>query len=180
MAIVVVEGIDRVGKTTFTDRLQSKLGPSRSFVFKHDCSIVDYASMDDDNETDKMVQLLEMYNQMQSIDAETTVVIFDRFHVSNAVYGIVERGYDFKNACENFNVVDAMLHRLYAHIVYVKPTSVAKSSAEHGTSLKLHDELFDMFMASSSCRKVICDYYSLDAAVDYVLYDGDGDCDVRR
>lgn len=179
MAIVVVEGIDRVGKTTFTDRLQSKLGAGRSFVFKHDCSIVDYAGMDDDNETDKMVQLLEMYSQLQAVSGDDSVLVFDRFHVSNAVYGIIERRYDFKNACENFDIVDSMLHRLYAHLVYVKPTSVARSSAEHGTSLKRHDELFDLFMASSSCDKVICDYYSLDAAVDYILFNGDGDCDVR-
>lgn len=179
MAIVVVEGIDRVGKTTFTDRLQSKLGTSRSFVFKHDCSIVDYASMDDDNETDKMVQLLEMYSQLQAVSGDDSIIVFDRFHASNAVYGIIERSYDFKNACENFDIVDGMLHRLNACVVYVKPTSIVRSSTEHGSSLKLHDELFDLFMASSSCDKVICDYYSLDAAVDYVMYDGDGGCDVR-
>ena len=179
MAIIVVEGIDRVGKTTFIDKLQSKLGIGRSFVFKHDCSIVDYTDMDDDNEADKMVQLLEMCSQLHAVSKDDFVLLFDRFHISNAIYGIIERNYDFKNACENFGIVDDLLRRLNAHIVYVKPTSIERSSAEHGASLKLHDKLFDSFIALSSCNKVVCDYYSLDEAVDYVMYDGDGDYDVR-
>lgn len=179
MAIIVVEGIDRVGKTTFISKLQSKLGTGHSFVFKHNCSIVDYADMDDDNEADKMVQLLEMCSQIYAVSKDDFVLLFDRFHASNAVYGIIERNYDFKNACENFEIIDDLLRKFNTYIVYVKPTNIERSSTEHGKSLKLHDKLFDLFIALSSCNKVVCDYYSLDEAIDYVTYDSDGDFYVR-
>ena len=55
--LVIVEGIDRVGKTTFIDRLKSE--DKGLHIFKHDKSIIDYSEMNDNNEADKMVQLLE-------------------------------------------------------------------------------------------------------------------------
>ena len=82
--IIVVEGIDRVGKTTLCNKIKEMTGYE---IFKHSGNF-DYKRMDNDNETDKMLQVLKI------AEIGKANIIFDRFHFSDFCYGTIERDYN--------------------------------------------------------------------------------------
>jgi hypothetical protein len=154
--IVIVEGIDRVGKTTLCNKLCS-MYPSFS-VYKHDCSVMSYKDMDNVNEADKQLQLLDMYGLLGGD------IIFDRFNMSDTVYGVMNRrpGYIYdilsNNTYYHFNLIDKKLHELGAFIVMVEPVDINESSKQHGIDLSEHHDLFNVLFDASTCDKVKVDY----------------------
>lgn len=155
MSIIVVDGIDRVGKTTIANkiRVESELDPFKKFkMYKHDESFVSYDKMDTDNEADKMAQLLTM------ADMFNCNVLFDRFHLSDFVYGVVGRGYKFSDAYRNMRAIDKMLADMNSVLVYVKPVDLKRSSDEHGSSLEMHHRLMEAAFEDSFMNKIAVDY----------------------
>lgn len=157
--VIVVEGIDRVGKTTFVNKLSKRSGIP---VFKHDASSFQYEMMDNENETDKMLQLLEM---VEMLDGD---VIFDRFHMSEFVYGVINRGYLYEEAKQRFKTIDEKLASMGAVVCYIKPVDIERSVLEHGRDLKEHSVLFDTLWDGTSCNGFIFDYNAIDKAVKQV------------
>lgn len=159
--IIIVEGIDRVGKTTLCNKLSKEL---RMPIYKHDNKQFDYSRMDNDNETDKMLQLIDLYG---ILDGD---VIFDRFHMSDLVYGIMLRNYNIQLASKNYKLIDDRLSGLWrqeAILILVKSTDIEKSSHEHGADLAEYDRLMQTaFDMSSIEMKYICDYNSIDSVVE--------------
>lgn len=155
MSIIVVEGIDRVGKTTIANKIlvESVLDTFTNFtMYKHDESFVSYDKMDTDNEADKMAQLLTMADMLDGN------VLFDRFHLSDFVYGVVGRGYKFSDAYRNMRAIDKMLSDMNSVLVYVKPVDLKMSSDEHGSDLTIHDRLMDAAFNDSLMNKIEVDY----------------------
>ena len=155
MSIIVIEGIDRVGKTTIANKIQaeSELYQLMKFqMYKHDESLVSYDKMDTDNEADKMAQLLTI------ADMFCCNVLFDRFHLSDFVYGVVERGYKFSDAYRNMQAIDMMLSDMDSVLVYVKPVDIKRSSDEHGSDLTMHDRLMDAVFHDSLMNRIEVDY----------------------
>ena len=155
MSIIVVDGIDRVGKTTIANKIQAESEFDRIMKFqtyKHDESFVSYDKMDTDNEADKMAQLLTM------ADMFNCNVLFDRFHLSDFVYGIVGRGYKFSDAYNNMRAIDMMLADMNSVLVYVKPVDLKRSSEEHGSDLTMHDRLMDAAFNDSLMNKIEVNY----------------------
>lgn len=158
--IIVVEGIDRVGKTTLVNKIES-LGFR---TYKHNDKSKDYSKMTDDGETDTMLAmlwLLKLYPENN--------IIFDRFHISNTAYGILNRNYDKEKAFQNNKKIDKMLADLNAVLVYVEPADLERSNKEHGKDqsecLALTIKLFNN---SAIPNKIICNYDSLDKVVEYI------------
>ena len=114
--IIIVEGIDRVGKTTLCNKLSQKTNIP---IYKHKKS--NYSEMKNDIETDVMIQLIDLYKLLNGN------IIFDRFHWSDFVYGALERNYSIANAYNNINIIESKL-KDNAIIIYVKPTDINKSS----------------------------------------------------
>ena len=155
MSIIVVEGIDRVGKTTIANKIQaeSEFDQFMKFhTYKHDESFVGYDKMDTDNEADKMAQLLTI------ADMFGCNVLFDRFHLSDFVYGIIGRGYKFSDAYRNMQAIDTMLADMNSVLVYVKPVDLKRSSEEHGSDLTMHDRLMDAAFNDSMMNKIEVNY----------------------
>ena len=155
MSIIVVEGIYRVCKTTIANkiRVESGLDPFTKFMmYKHDESFISYDKMDTDNEADKMAQLLMM------ADMFNCNVLFDRFHLSDFVYGLIGRGYKFSDAYRNMRAIDTMLSDMNSVLVYVKPVDLKRSSDEHGSDLTMHDRLMDATFNDSLMNKIEVDY----------------------
>lgn len=157
--IVIVEGIDRVGKTTLCNALSTRLNLP---IYKHNISRIDYPKMDNDNETDKMLQLIELLRMTNSS------IIFDRFHLSEYVYGTIERDYDKEHALSNFKLIDDELKFKHIVLILVQPTDVEQSSREHGLSLVKHSEAFDKLFELSDIRKLTCTYDTIDKIVEEV------------
>lgn len=162
--IVIVEGIDRVGKTTLCNKIHEL---NNIPVFKHSNESFDYSKMDNDNETDKMLQLVEL------ISITKSDIIFDRFHLSEFVYGVCERNYSFRDAYMNRILVDDMLCRVGAVLVYVEPVSVAWSSNKHGSNLNIHDKLMKASFEDSNMKKIVTsfDKFKDDVECEKLIYE---------
>lgn len=157
--VIIVEGIDRVGKTTLVNMLHNVTGFP---VYKNNTSFR-LEDMDNENETDKMIKMLQV---CQLTNAN---IIFDRFHWTDLVYGVVQRGYDYDIATKNKILIEDMLEKMGALIILVKPTDVYASSEQHGGNLFYHDGLFNTLYDQSHMLKYSCRFPTLDSAKQWVV-----------
>ncbi|WP_291632232.1 hypothetical protein [Clostridium sp.] len=148
--IIIVEGIDRVGKTTLCNKLQKEL---QLQIFKHKNKDFDYKKMDNENETDKMLQLLQLNSYCKE-----TAIIFDRFCWSDIVYGTLERNYDMAEAMRNLDKIEIELVKQNALIILMESEDLIRSSLEHGANLKQYDILFEKIYKISRVKRVKCSY----------------------
>lgn len=136
--IIIVEGIDRIGKTTLCNKISEV---TKIPIHKYN-GIIPYSEMKNKQETDKMLSLIQL------VEETKTDIIFDRFHLTDCVYGIVERGYKVGKALKNVRLINERLQQ-YAEagntvcVLLMRPTSLMKSSEEHGTDLSYHNQMFD-------------------------------------
>lgn len=156
--IVIVEGIDRVGKTTLVDRLKRETG----FAIYHDGMNFPVEKRDNDNETDKMYKMLQVYK------AGKPDIIFDRFHWTDFVYGCLQRDYSFAKALRNKDLLETELWIQKAVIVLVKPTNIEESSLQHGSDLSRHEQLFELLFNESKLKKITCTYHTISEAQKWV------------
>ena len=158
--IIIVEGIDRVGKTTLCNRLRQEIGYP---VFKHNKSEFSYDQMDTSNETDKMIQMLEVAHSCNGN------IIFDRFHLSECIYGTKLRDYNKEEAFKNCIKIDKYLASIGACLIYVSPTNIKRSSFEHGSDLTDYNHLFHQFYNLTRIKnKINVNFHTLDQAIGYV------------
>lgn len=158
--IIIVEGIDRVGKTTLCNKLHEEFNIP---IYKHN-GIIPYNKMDNFEETDKMIYVKEF------IELTNISLIFDRFHLTDFVYGELERNYDIINAKNNFKIIDDAISELDdVFLIYILPTDIQKSSKEHGKDLRTHDSKFYyLFKKSKIKNKWRCTYNTLDEAILFI------------
>lgn len=161
--IVIIDSIDRVGKTTLATKLSEALNGK---IYKHSEKNKGYCKMTDDGETAAMLAMIDMY----ALYPENTI-IFDRFHLSNYVYGRIHRNYDETTALQNFDKIDENLAELdNVYLVKVNPTDIERSSREHGSSLVEHQKLFDfLYNRSKIENKFECDYNTMDEVVSKII-----------
>lgn len=160
--IIAVEGIDRTGKSTFCEALSNNTGfvnfyaPESDIVKNEDKNMFD--------EADKCLKLAVL------ADSSATDVVFDRFHISDFVYGIVNRNYNAKEAMKLFKKVDKKLAKLGVVVYYFQPKTVAYSSVLEGRDLSKEYELFEAFKEASSCVVVETDYDHVTQQVKRLMY----------
>lgn len=158
--IVIVEGIDRVGKSTLCKKLSEETGIK---IFKRkNLSSFGFDKMDNDNETDKEIQMLEIA-RIGNVN-----LIFDRLYFSDLVYGYSERSYDMYDALDNFEKVENQLKDMDAVLILVNPTDIESSSKQHGKDLNSYFLMFNFLFRISSMKKIKCDYNSIDETVEKV------------
>ena len=148
--IIAVEGIDRTGKSTFCEALSENTGFVNFYVPESDIVRNEDKNMYD--EADKCLKLAILAG------LSSTDVVFDRFHISDFVYGVLNRGYDIDEASKLFKKVDEKLAKLGVVVYYFKPKTVAYSSVLEGRDLSKEYELFEFFKEASSCVVVETDY----------------------
>ena len=158
--IIIVEGIDRVGKTTLANKLDTELGID---VLKMDRAGGNNSSTYDSAYKNfiRMMTLVEFWN-WNGFDQD---IVIDRFHWTEAVYSKVDRNND--KPLELMKVVEnsMLLHRNKYVIVQVQPTDIERSSSEHGSDLSEHEALFDKLYEQSDLQKIRCKYGSIDKVV---------------
>lgn len=158
--IIIVEGIDRVGKSTLCKMIEKELKIS---VHKYN-GIVPYNKMKNIEETDKILNSLQLVEELKGN------IIFDRLYFTDYVYGILERNYDVIEASKNFEKIDSKISNINdVFLIYVLPIDIEKSSIEHGKSLEKHNKLFyDLFKESKIKNKFRCDYNTLNEAILFI------------
>lgn len=160
--IVIIDSIDRVGKTTLANKLAEAINGK---IYKHSEGFKTYGKMTDDGETSTMLAMIDLYKLYPE-----NIVIFDRFHLSNTVYGRIHRGYDFIESLINFMTIDNALAELDdVYLVKVNPTDIKRSSAEHGSNLIEHQKMFDgLFEISKIKNKYECNYLTMDEVINVI------------
>lgn len=159
--IVVVEGIDRVGKTTLVDKLV-KAGFKR---LKDQFTINEFIKKFDDYSVGKCESFVEAAKQLES---EGYNVVIDRLHLTEYVYGATKR-------CGIVNdkavwAIDMMLANLGAYVCYVKPSDLELSNELAGVDQSKRVDMFEFATAMSSMHIIYCDYDSLDDAFHQIMY----------
>lgn len=157
MRLIIIEGIDRVGKTTLIHHIK-KHTKNKCVVFKD--SYITNANIDETTASEKIKSTLNTLIAMEQADLDITVVM-DRFHLTELVYGYLDRGYlnIYVNNVDHYianNFKDVTL-------VVVQPTDINKSSKEHGKSLDAHDAMFKALINSTNIKNIeVCNYHSME------------------
>ena len=156
MAIIIVEGVDRVGKTTLCEKLEDELGYKR---FRDDFRYYGNYKQKSIN-TEKINTLMNLI-EGGFIDN----IILDRFHLTEYVYGDIERGYENKDMLD----IDTRLSKLdNVLLVYISPTDVEKSSEQHGKDLRRHERGMQRFLNKSKLQKINISYNDMDVAIEMI------------
>lgn len=155
--IIIVDGIDRVGKTTLCNMLSEALNYP---VGKDDSR---YANTYDD-----MLINAEKDNTFVNLIEQGCLkdVIFDRFHFTEYVYGCIDRGYTNHYMID----IDERLGKLdNVLLILVRSENIQVSSKEHGKSLLRHDSLFcKLYETTKIKNKMIVEYSMFSSIVDYI------------
>lgn len=153
--ILIVEGIDRVGKSTFIRRLEERLD------YKEFRPRQDIFERTKDCETAKCFVTLEA---LRIFDECNIDIVIDRFHISEYVYGMIDRKY----LNLNMKWIDNDLSKMNCKIVFFSPENLEQSSEEHGKDLSLHHLLFKHFCASSKLDIIECKHGDIEMIVDRI------------
>lgn len=159
--IVLVEGIDKVGKTTLANKLVNA-----GFVYLKDEFVIPREMVT--NFPDYSIGKCESFVKVaQDLHNQGKNVVIDRLHLTELVYGEVERaGVVNKNGCF---AIDMALASLGAILCYVAPSNIELSNELHGSPQNKKAELFDYAYRLSSMRKMRCVYEGIDETVAWIL-----------
>lgn len=165
--IIIIEGIDRVGKTTLANRLSEKFNIP---IYKQERiggNEIDLNPI----RSGKTLAATNMY--VNYIRAKSLVefwnwsgfnqhIIMDRFHWTESVYSLIERNsveqmYNMRNI-EN----DMLKQKDKYFVIHVMPVDIKWCNKQHGSNLNKHQEEFDKLYNDSMLNKKKCTFYSFD------------------
>lgn len=159
--IVVVEGIDRVGKTTLAKKLEDA-----GFVYLKDEFLIPSSNVS--NFAEYSIGKCDSFVKVaKELDAKGKHVVIDRLHLTEAVYGKIDRlgNVSFSGVFS----IDMTLANLGAYLVYLKPTDISFCNEQHGSDLSEKSKLFDYFYDMSSMKKIQITHESMDWLFERVL-----------
>ncbi len=160
--VIILEGIDRVGKTTLVNKLSEELNAEKFKAERIDASynkgesnIFNYGYC---------MGQVQLFNKTYA-DSKDRHIIIDRFHWTEYVYTKVQRDKRITN-CYMKNIESEMLKNRKGYLVILMmPVDINVCSRAHGSDLKKHQELFEMAYKDSNLLKYKCTYFSNDMAI---------------
>lgn len=161
--IIIIEGIDRVGKTTLAQKLSGEFGIP---ILKQERIGGNEQSTDDSALINygRAVGLIDFWNW----EGFNQNIIVDRFHWTEAVYSLVDRNSpEVRTMMENVEAEMLKQKDKYL-IIQVMPVDIKLSSRQHGSDLVRHQKEFDDLYDKSKLNKYRCTYYSYGACIDEV------------
>lgn len=169
--LIIVEGIDRVGKTTLIDKLHERYNlPIFSDKYLEFNALVNHneSIAIKTNKTDikssiiNIERMNSLTNYLSQFGVQQNILV-DRFHMSEYVYSKVERNFDSLDA---FKIIDNRLSELGTIIIYVRHLDIDLSSELHGKKLNKHANEFDKIMLETNCKLFVTNYNDIDDFVD--------------
>lgn len=166
--VIIFEGIDRVGKTTLANKISKELGIK---VYKKERECGNSGLINNYNYAINYGNALGHVQLWNSNVFEGNNIIVDRFHWTEYVYSYFDRNYtnNYMISIEN----EMLKHRENYIMVLVQPTDLKKSEEEHGSSLELHNDMFNNLYEYTSLQKIKCKYndygYLVGAIKGYML-----------
>ena len=171
--IIIIEGIDRVGKTTLANKLSEQYNIP---IYKQER----IGGNDIQLNLERAGNMLKESNVVMNYCRARTLVdfwnwsgfkeniIMDRFHWTEAVYGLCDR-----NSDEPMRMMEAIERQMLEQkdkylIIQVMPVDIKTSSRQHGYDLTRHQKEFDRLYNMSKLNKCRCSYYSFEVAIEEV------------
>lgn len=158
--IVVVEGIDRVGKTTLVKKLVKAgfIDLKDEFILKYPFykNFSDYSL----GKCDSFIAIIKKLNE------EGKNVVIDRLHITEMVYGKVVRK---ETNFEGCMALDMELSNMNAMLCYLRPANIRLSNELAGEDQTEKHVLFEHYTKMSSMRKVVGDYDAIDEIANYII-----------
>lgn len=157
--VIIVEGIDRVGKTTLVEKMCKEFGYQR---FRDD-----FRYMPQDAPYANQRVNTEKINTLMNLIEQGLVdnVVLDRFHFTEYVYGLCDRGYvNYDDMVD----IDKRLGRLEnIALVWVHSTDIERSSREHGKDLSEHEsQMCKLYERSEIENKAVAVYGGFDEIIE--------------
>lgn len=173
--VIIIEGIDRVGKTTLANMLSERFNIP---IYKQERiggnEIQLNMSCRNNGRLMKSSNLLMNYTRARTLVdfwnwmGYNENIIMDRFHWTEAVYGLVDRhSPEVRTMMENIEVEMLKQKDKYL-IIQVMPVDIKWSSRQHGSDLTRHQKEFDDLYDKSKMNKYRCTYFSYDMCIDEV------------
>lgn len=161
--IVIVEGVDRVGKTTFINKL-CELG----FVpFKDKFLCIDpELSIEGGFENYSFGKCETAAIMLEQLSNMKQNVVMDRLHLTEFVYGLCDRG---KTQSDFIFKLDNWLSKVDAKIVFVHTSDTVITNSEAGRDMSAHELTMRRLSKLLSCQIIHTDYNNLDFAVRQVI-----------
>ena len=171
--VIIIEGIDRVGKTTLANKISEEFDVP---IYKQDRIGGNFVNLSRRRSGNTMIQQNVLHNYIRAntlVDfwnwsGFTQNIIMDRFHWTEAVYSLIDR--NSPEQYENMKLIEKSMleHKDKYMIIYVVPTDINWSSRQHGKDLTRHNEEFNMLYKDSKLNKYMCSLFSIDMAIDKV------------
>lgn len=173
--VIIIEGIDRVGKTTLANMLSERFNIP---IYKQERiggnEIQLNMSCRNNGRLMKSSNLLMNYTRARTLVdfwnwmGYNENIIMDRFHWTEAVYGFVDRhNPEVRTMMENIEAEMLKQKDKYL-IIQVMPVDIKWSSRQHGSDLTRHQKEFDDLYNKSKMNKYRCTYFSYDMCIDEV------------
>jgi thymidylate kinase len=170
--VIIIEGIDRVGKTTLATMLQDELtksNPLSALNFKAERVEIPLLKLDEANILNFgcCMGQVQLFNQAYAKRKDNHIII-DRFHWTEYVYTKINRDKQLSKYYLNKIDAEILKEKDGYLIIHVMPTDMKWSSKQHGSNLKEHELLFEELYNESNLNKYRCTFKSLNLAVDKV------------
>lgn len=158
--IIIIEGIDRVGKTTLANMLSKEFNIP---VFKKD-RICGNEAKDEEAAAFNYGNAAGLVDMWNWIGFKQDIIV-DRFHWTESVYGQVERGLNESRYYMGLIEERMLLRKNKYLMIYMRPTSIERSSEEHGKDLSEHLKRFDELATNTQLSLIVGYYNQIDKIV---------------
>lgn len=161
--IIIVEGIDRCGKTTFIDKL---CNADNNIIRFKDYNVCSKTYTDEDFTSFSLGKLDTSVAILKQLSEQGYDVIVDRLHLTELVYGSVERK---QTSHKEIGELDNRLAQMKSLLVLVEPTDLNWSNEQAEKDQTEHYHAFKSAYINSAIEKYHTNFNKLDEAVQYVL-----------
>lgn len=158
--IVILDGIDRVGKTTVANLLCRDLGFNKLTIQNE----FPYNSKEHNIDINSAI-----IGMLKIVDRDKERIVIDRFIMTEMVYSIIDRKDNEVFAFEIFMKQALELSKLDNIIMaWVKPYDIDMSIALHGSDLRLHNSLFGDAFELYSGNKICFTLKNAEGFISYI------------
>ena len=141
--IVIVEGIDRVGKTTFCKKLEAA-----GFLYLKDKWLLGQYMEKEEIPIYSVGKLDTTVAFLKTLEDQDINVVVDRCHLTEWAYGLCTRK---SSRVDLLQKIDwAISNNLNSVLVYVQSQNLKQSNKEAGMDLSSHEAYFEMLFDESS------------------------------
>lgn len=161
--IIIVEGIDRCGKTTLIDRLCKF---DNSIIRFKDYNVCSKTYNDEGFKDFSLGKLDTTVAMLKQLSEQGFDVIVDRLHLTELVYGSVERN---QTSHMEIGELDNRLAEMKSLLVLVEPTDLAWSNEQAEKDQTEHYHAFKSAYINSAIEKYHTDFNHLGETIEYIF-----------